>query len=70
MDLPFSVSSQMISEVKIAIVSNIVLAINGYTDQNTILFITIRIMLQTLANSQTLRLYLDDVSDFILEVAL
>ena len=56
MDLFCSVLSQMISDVKnenYNIVSIIVITINGNTDQNTILFITIRIILQRLSNSQT-----------------
>ena len=55
MGLPSNVLSQMISELKskIAIVSNIVITINYCTDQNIILFITIRIILQRLSNSQT-----------------
>ena len=56
MGLPSSVLSQMISEVKSKdynIVSDIVITINGYTDRNNILFITIRIILQRLSNSQT-----------------
>ena len=45
----------MISELKsenITIVFNIVITINGCTDQNTILFVTIRIILQRMSNSQ------------------
>ena len=55
MGLPFSVLSQMISKVKakIKVVSYIVITISGYTDRNTILVITIRIILQRLSNSQT-----------------
>ena len=56
MSLLSSVLSQMISEVKnknYNIVSYIVITINGYTDRNTILFITIRIILQRRSNSQT-----------------
>ena len=55
MGLPSSVLSKMISEVKAktTIVSNIVITINGYTDRNTILSITIRIILQRLSNSRT-----------------
>ena len=55
MGLPSSVLSQMISEVKtkIKIVSHIVITINDSTDRNTIFFITIRIILQRLSNSQT-----------------
>ena len=51
---PCSVLLQMISDVKSQnyyIVSKIVITINGYTDRNTILFITIRIILQRLSNS-------------------
>ena len=55
MGIPSSVLSQMISEVKSKnkIVSYIAITINGNTDWNTILFITIRIILQRLSNSHT-----------------
>ena len=55
MGLPSSVLSQMISNVKakIKVVSYIVITVDGYTDQNTIFFITIRFILQRLSNSQT-----------------
>ena len=55
MSLPFSDLSQMISKVKakIKVVSYIVITSNGYTDRNTILFITICIIIQRLSNSQT-----------------
>ena len=55
MVLPSSVLSQIISEIKSKnsmIVFNIVIIIKVYTDQNTILFITIRIILRRLSNSQ------------------
>ena len=50
-------------------VSNIVITINGSTDRNTILFITIRIILQRMSNSQTQRFCLDNLSDFISKMA-
>ena len=55
MGLPSSVLSQMVSDLKekITIVFNIVITINGCTDQNTILFISVCIILQRLSNSQT-----------------
>ena len=56
MELPCSVLSQMILDVKnknYNIASIIAITINGNTDQNTILFIIIRIILQRLSNSQT-----------------